>query len=414
MNVIEDNELYLSENGVLYDLFGLEIFELNNDSLKVLRNNQMTEELNSHLLNRRINIETSLIKNIKINISQICNLRCTYCYASNGKYDKRGIMNLDTCKKVGSLIKELKTIESISFFGGEPTLNVKAIEYFCSNFSDKKFLMQTNGYNLSSKKILDLIQKYKIEVTVSLDEDKEHHDQCRRDSDNEATYDVIKRNIKHATSNNVAIECIQVTTSNFDKKFEIAKRINDELGVKTIVVKKVKEISLIKEGIMEEELVDDTVFLNETEYIKGNNGYNSNLEIVDILEPFFTGISNSNKYCAAAIDFISVDIDGNIYPCDLFIGQKNEIISSLGIEGIEHTLDKIYNASEKYLENVKSCKECLDCIAKYNCKKCHKIKSIKNYCENRKELTRKTLEWFSKNLDSTNIIMRNIEQEEGV
>ncbi|MGL4953536.1 MAG: radical SAM protein, partial [Culicoidibacterales bacterium] len=160
--------------------------------------NISSDEIEEFLSNRKISrLPNKKIQGLKINVSHACNLRCSYCYAGNGDYgDKGKIMTLNTANKIAQFIEGvLKDVNTITFFGGEPTLNIEVIKFFCERYSNFNFLMQTNGVNLNNQELLNLIYKYNIKVTVSIDGNKAIHDRERKDYKGNPTYDVIRNNI---------------------------------------------------------------------------------------------------------------------------------------------------------------------------------------------------------------------------
>lgn len=65
------------------------------------------------------------ISSIILLVAQDCNLRCSYCYADEGKYHDCGRMSIETAKRAVDFLIEKSKEEKIGicFFGGEPLLN---------------------------------------------------------------------------------------------------------------------------------------------------------------------------------------------------------------------------------------------------------------------------------------------------
>lgn len=102
-------------------------------------------------------------KRITLCVSNDCNLRCKYCYAGGGNYGgNRFIMDKETALEfVNFCYRELDELECIMFFGGEPLLNWKIVEFICKEFEDRhkdggclnpKFTLVTNGTILKFRK----------------------------------------------------------------------------------------------------------------------------------------------------------------------------------------------------------------------------------------------------------------------
>ena len=60
-----------------------------------------------------------------------------------------------------------------------------------------------------------------------------------------------------------------------------------------------------------------------------------------------------NVYCAAGFKAISIDIDGYIYPCHRFVGDKEFCMGDVSTNVFEH--DVIYNQLYKIPEKCKYC-----------------------------------------------------------
>ena len=142
------------------------------------------------------------IDTLELNIAQDCNLRCKYCFLEQGPFGaKRRRMSAGVAfAAVDFLLRESRESENISltFTGGEPLLNFKAIksavEYAQVEAERKgkkaKFLIATNG-TLFNDNIISFIKENQIEVQVSLDGDEETHDKMRIFPNGRGSYRVI-------------------------------------------------------------------------------------------------------------------------------------------------------------------------------------------------------------------------------
>lgn len=78
--------------------------------------------------------EEPIVKSLCLNIAHDCNLRCKYCFASQGDYDthKRELMSFDVAKRAVDLL--IRSTEGkrqhceIDFFGGEPLMNFDVVK----------------------------------------------------------------------------------------------------------------------------------------------------------------------------------------------------------------------------------------------------------------------------------------------
>lgn len=225
---LKKNNFYISEeNDILFDLNLFRIFYLTENLKKYFIGKESLEKLNENerqvidtIFDKKIKqcYETSAIQGVKIHVSNTCNLRCKYCYAHGGNYgEKDSLMTVPIAQKVVEFIEksdQLNELKYITFFGGEPLMNPDVIEYICEKTYQKgmMYLLQTNG-TLLDDSILQLLTKYKIDVTVSLDGPKEINDFNRVRQDGKGTYEEILKNICTMQEQGVNISGIEATLS---------------------------------------------------------------------------------------------------------------------------------------------------------------------------------------------------------
>jgi uncharacterized protein len=147
-----------------------------------------------------------ILEKLVLNVSNDCNMRCRYCYANGGNYGlPRRLMTPDTARKaLERAFAQFSRIETISFFGGEPTLNPSAIEAACEVVTRRfkqnrlahppKLGLVTNGFSLDAR-MQAIIQKYHLKVTFSLDGMQNIHDQLRVTPDGQGTFEHVAKTI---------------------------------------------------------------------------------------------------------------------------------------------------------------------------------------------------------------------------
>ena len=131
----------------------------------------------------------SKLHRLVLNVANVCNLDCVYCYAQGGDYGgPHETMSAAVGRAAFDRYFELyETIGAVQFFGGEPLLNWKTIEQLCEYcwaLADRLgrprpiFTMVTNGTVLNAG-IIEMIRTFDIRVTVSLDGPPEITDALR-------------------------------------------------------------------------------------------------------------------------------------------------------------------------------------------------------------------------------------------
>lgn len=393
-----------SKNNILFDLKDGGIYEVTKEFIELMDdegNISKTLYNQDKLLYDQISQQQSIKKNniqcFKIHVSNTCNLSCKYCYANQGNYgEKDEIMNINTVDKVIDFLDRYmknNILKYITFFGGEPLLAIEPIKIICEKFASRgvKFLLQTNG-TIINNEILDLIYKYKIDLTVSFDGPKEINDINRIYLNGKGTHDLIIKNIKKINENmDKPVKAIQATISKeLSKKYskeEICNYIFTYTNVPFIKVE--YELDYNYKPNRKEIEYEVTSFFNniiQKQYIVLGDSYR-------FLQFFFSSLYNDNL-CSAGTNFITIDVKGNVYPCQLFINNSDYYMGNIMENNFfenNHYL-KVYNNLNLKLKSINN--NCRNCIAKCHCSKCI-AKKCNIDCESMQYFSKYFLEVFS-------------------
>lgn len=137
-----------------------------------------------------------------LNVTQDCNMRCSYCFAAAGTYGKAAAkMDRETAfKAVDFLLRRSGDGKEVTltFFGGEPLLNfevIRATVKYARNEAGRAgkavdFSLTTNGTLLDEKRIRFLSDE-RVGVTVSMDGPPEVHDRHRRLRGGQGSYRMV-------------------------------------------------------------------------------------------------------------------------------------------------------------------------------------------------------------------------------
>ena len=135
---------------------------------------------------------SGVVKALCLHIAHTCNLNCSYCFASQGKYHgDRALMSFEVGKRAFDFLVEnsgsRRNLE-VDFFGGEPLMNfdvVKELVAYARSIEKEKgknfrFTLTTNGM-LIDDDVIDFANREMSNVVLSLDGRKEIHDCYRVD-----------------------------------------------------------------------------------------------------------------------------------------------------------------------------------------------------------------------------------------
>ncbi|MGM9618935.1 MAG: thioether cross-link-forming SCIFF peptide maturase [Oscillospiraceae bacterium] len=133
-----------------------------------------------------------VVKALCLHVAHTCNLNCSYCFASQGKYHgDRAVMSFEVGKQALDFLVansgSRRNLE-VDFFGGEPLMNfdvVKRLVAYARSIEKEKgknfrFTLTTNGV-LIDDDVIDFANRECSNVVLSLDGRKEVHDRYRVD-----------------------------------------------------------------------------------------------------------------------------------------------------------------------------------------------------------------------------------------
>lgn len=145
---------------------------------------------------------SGIVKALCLHVAHTCNLNCSYCFASQGKYHgNRAVMSYEVGKRALDFLVEnsgtRRNLE-VDFFGGEPLMNfdvVKRLVAYARSVEKEKnknfrFTLTTNGV-LIDDDVIDFANKEMSNVVLSLDGRKEVNDRFRVDKDGNGSFDKI-------------------------------------------------------------------------------------------------------------------------------------------------------------------------------------------------------------------------------
>lgn len=148
------------------------------------------------------------MQHLILNVTENCNLRCSYCVYSGKHPFQRSHSNVNMSfviarKAVDFFLAHSQETDGpcVSFYGGEPLLNIALIRQVIAYIKQEQpkrdihLQMTTNG-TLLRRDILDYLVSKRIVLIVSLDGPKEIHDSGRVDVGGQGSFETIIQNLK--------------------------------------------------------------------------------------------------------------------------------------------------------------------------------------------------------------------------
>ena len=163
-----------------------------------------------HPLTKQVgNLLARKMDKITLQITQNCNLRCTYCiYSENLNLGQRShsqnVMSFETAQKSLDFYRN-HSIDSeqisIGFYGGEPLMEFelikKIVRYSESIFEGRKIIYSvTTNATLLTDTIIEYLVENRFNVLVSLDGPKEIQNRNRKFPNGQGSFDIAISNIR--------------------------------------------------------------------------------------------------------------------------------------------------------------------------------------------------------------------------
>lgn len=319
----------------------------------------------------------NVIKALCLHVAHICNLNCSYCFASQGKYHgERALMSFEVGKRALDFLIEnsgtRKNLE-VDFFGGEPLMNwdvVKKLVMYARSVEKEKgknfrFTLTTNGM-LIDDDVIDFANREMSNVVLSLDGRKEIHDRLRVDYAGNGSYDRIVPKFKKLVDSRGGKGYYMrgtFTHANPDftnDVFHMADLGFTELSMEPVVCAPgdaaeltEKDIEIVKEQY--EILAKDMI--RRSKEGKPITFYHYMLDLNE--GPcIYKRISG----CGSGTEYMAVTPWGDLYPCHQFVGDEKHKLGNIWDGVTNNELREEFRSCNAYARP-----ECADCWAKLYC-----------------------------------------------
>ncbi len=320
---------------------------------------------------------SKVVKALCLHVAHTCNLNCSYCFASQGKYHgDRALMSFEVGKQAFDfLIANSGTRRNleVDFFGGEPSLNfevVKQLVEYARSIEGKynknfRFTYTTNGMILTDE-MMEFINKEMHNVVLSLDGRREVNDHFRRDYAGKGSYDTIVPNFKRLVESRDGKGYYvrgTYTHNNVDFTNDIIHMADlgfTELSMEPVVCPPGDPYALTEEDLP---ILFEQYEILAKEMIKRKREgrpftfyhYMLDLKHGPCIYKRITG-------CGSGTEYMAVTPWGELYPCHQFVGDEKYSLGNIW-DGVKNTaVQDEFRGCNSY-----SRPECRDCWAKLYC-----------------------------------------------
>lgn len=318
-----------------------------------------------------------IIKAMCLHVAHTCNLNCSYCFASQGKYSgDKAIMSFEVGKRALDFLiansGERRNLE-VDFFGGEPLMNwttVKQLVHYGRAIEKEhgknfRFTLTTNGVLLNDE-IMDFCNREMHNVVLSLDGRKQVHDHFRVDYQGRGSYEKIvplfKRFVQKRGDQGYYMRGT-FTRRNADFLNDILHMADlgfTELSMEPVVVEGDSPSALREEDLpflFEQYERLAAVMLERNREGRPFNFYHYMLDL-EHGPCIYKRISG----CGVGTEYMAVTPWGDLYPCHQFVNDPQFKLGDIW-QGVTNTaLQDEFRSCNVYAHP-----ECKDCWAKMYC-----------------------------------------------
>ncbi len=320
---------------------------------------------------------SGVIKALCLHIAHTCNLNCSYCFASQGKYHgDRALMSFETGKRALDFLVEnsggRRNLE-VDFFGGEPLMNfdvVKQLVAYARSIEKEKgknfrFTLTTNGV-LVDDDVIDFANKQMSNVVLSLDGRKEVHDRYRVDYAGNGSFDkIVPKFQKFVAARGNKDYYMRGTFTHANPDFlEDIKTMLDlgftELSMEPVVAAQGDPAALTEQDkpIVEKQYEELAKLMLERD--KQGKPFTFYHYMIDLKGGpcIYKRISG----CGSGTEYMAVTPWGDLYPCHQFVGEEKFKLGDIW-NGVTNKATQ-----NEFAEcNVYARQECKDCWARLYC-----------------------------------------------
>ena len=320
---------------------------------------------------------SGVVKALCLHIAHTCNLNCSYCFASQGKYHgERALMSYEVGKRALDFLVEnsgtRRNLE-VDFFGGEPLMNfdvVKQLVAYARSIEKEKnknfrFTLTTNGV-LVDDDVIEFSNKEMSNVVLSLDGRKEVHDRYRIDYAGNGSWEkIVPKFQKFVNARGGKNYYMRGTFTHANPDFleDIKTMLNlgfSELSMEPVVAASDDPAALTQEDkpVVMKQYEDLAKLMLERD--KEGKPFTFYHYMIDLKGGpcIYKRISG----CGSGTEYMAVTPWGDLYPCHQFVGDEKFKLGDIW-SGVNNK--KIQDEFASC--NVYAREECRDCWARLYC-----------------------------------------------
>lgn len=333
------------------------------------------------------------IQTLTINVTQVCNLGCTYCAAGgDGTYgSKVKVPDLElvyaqvrTALDLSANDRTVPRSFTVTFLGGEPLLHPEIIEAI-ANYAklqvagtrvDLRFTLVTNA-TLVSEQVIDLLKRHRVHVTVSLDGPSELNGLARRTRSGRDSSHATLRGLKMLSEAKSQLGSLTIGAVLGEHH---CSPLESYLFLQKLNVDSIKFDFAAHAGddALSKQYAAGISQIAELAFNMGGEPELRRLEVYDHLFRILDQQTPVRNHCLAGQGHLQVDTEGNWTTCQWFVGSAEENVG----KGPSFDGQKLAAWSGSLVEK----HGCQNCWAKHLCGGgCQFVNKVKNQNRNQRD-----------------------------
>lgn len=347
------------------------------EEIDFLIENDMLFTDDAYVNSIEFNNRMPVIKALCLHVAHDCNIRCAYCFASQGDFKgDRSLMSFEVGKKALDLLVansgNRKNLE-VDFFGGEPLMNFEVVKQLveygrsieAEHNKNFRFTMTTNGVLLNDE-IIDYLNTHMSNVVLSIDGRKAVNDKMRYTISGGGTYDIIVEKFKKLIEKREGKSYYvrgTFTKNNLDFANDVIHLADlgfKSTSVEPVVAKPTDSYAITEEDIetlnlQYEALAEEIVNRNNTDQAFSFFHFAIDMKQGPCVIKRLSG-------CGAGSEYLAVTPEGDIFPCHQFVGNDHFKMGNVLAGILDFGLTNEFKNAHVYNKE-----KCRSCWAKFYC-----------------------------------------------
>lgn len=318
-----------------------------------------------------------VIKALCLHVAHTCNLNCSYCFASQGKYHgDRAVMSFEVGKQaLDFLVAHSGSRHNleVDFFGGEPLMNwevVKELVLYARSIEKEhhknfRFTLTTNGILLNDE-VIEFCNREMSNVVLSLDGRKEIHDRYRVDYAGNGSWEkVVPLFQKFVKARGDKSYYIRGTFTHANPDFLKDIRCMLDLGFTELSMEPVVGSPDDPEALTEADLgIVKQQYEELADLMRKRRQEGRPFTFYHYMIDLKGGpcIYKRISGCGSGTEYMAVTPWGDLYPCHQFVGEEDYKLGDIWKGVTNQEKQEAFRSCNVYARP-----ECADCWAKLWC-----------------------------------------------